>query len=277
MTALAVASKQIIEDVFDGAAATYDRTGPAVFARFAARLVELLDPTAGSSVLDIATGTGAVLVPVSRRIGPAGRATGIDLSAGILAQAETACRAAGRANVSLAQMDAEHLGFPDAAFDAVTCSFGVFFFPALDAALAEIARVCKPGGRISLAVFSREPSPFDPAWPLFAQQVTAYGSGYRLPQRVAYTPDEAHALLAALELADLRVYNETYDVVYPDEDAVWAFQLTLGSRATILAFEQETREQFKAEYFAKLRPHFQADGLHVAVGVQYVIGERPGQ
>jgi O-methyltransferase/aklanonic acid methyltransferase len=276
MPGLTIASKEIIEGIFDGAAGDYDRTGPPVFARFAARLVELLDPAAGSRLLDVATGTGAVLLPAARRVGPTGHVTGIDLSAAIIAEAEHAAQHAGLSNVSVRRMDAEHLEFPDAAFDAVTCSFGVFFFPAIDVALAEMVRVCKPGGRVALTVFARDPSPFDPGWPLFARQVQAYGSGYRLPQRVAYTSDEARALLADAGLKNVAVFNESYDIVYPNEDAWWAFQLTLGSRATILGFEPEMRARFKDEYLEKLRPYFQADGLHLAVGVVYVIGERPG-
>jgi O-methyltransferase/aklanonic acid methyltransferase len=277
MPGLTVASKEVIAGIFDGAAGAYDRTGPPVFARFAERLVDLLAPAAGSTLLDVATGTGAVLWPAARRVGPSGRVTGVDLSARILAEAEAARRAAGLPNVTLHKMDAERLAFPAAAFDAVTCSFGVFFFPAMQAALAEMARVCRPGGRLAVTVFGRQPAAFDPAWPIFAQQVLAYGAGYRLPQRIAYTLDEAQAFFSGFELAAVRVYNETYDIVFPDEDAVWAFQLTLGSRATILAFDPETRERFRAEYLAQLRPHVRVDGLHLAVSVLYIIGERPGR
>lgn len=274
MADLIIADKRVIEGIFDGAAAEYDRTGPPIFARFGARLVELADIRPGATVLDVATGAGAVLLPAGRAAGPSGHVTGVDLSAGILAEAARAAAAAGLTTVSLRKMDAEQLAFADASFDAVTCGFGLFFFPQADAALAEMVRVCRPHGVIGLTLFSRMPPPFDPGWPLFAQHVMAHGSGYRLPQRVAHTPDEAAALLAGAGLTDVTVHAETYDVVWPNEDAWWNFQLTLGSRATILAMDEATRERFRASYLAALRPYFRPEGLHLAVGVLYVMGRK---
>ena len=79
-----IASKQSIEHLFDGAAAVYDRTGPSLFARWGARLVELMAPEPGAYVLDVATGRGAVLLPAAQRVGPSGRVVGIDLSAAMV-------------------------------------------------------------------------------------------------------------------------------------------------------------------------------------------------
>ena len=106
-----VATKQMIEQLFDGAAKSYNRTGPSIFTQFGARLAEQMPLTPGGRVLDVATGTGAVLLPVARLVGSKGHVTGIDLSGGILQEAERAVRAEGLTNVELRKMDAEHLGF----------------------------------------------------------------------------------------------------------------------------------------------------------------------
>ena len=82
MANLIVADKRVIEGIFDGAAAEYDRTGPPIFARFGARLVELAGIGPGVRVLDVATGTGAALLAAARVASPTGRATGVDLSGG---------------------------------------------------------------------------------------------------------------------------------------------------------------------------------------------------
>ena len=74
-----VAIKQIMEKIFDEAAISYDRVGPSIFARFGERLVEHMPLAPGARVLDIATGKGAVLLPAARRVGPEGRAIGIDV------------------------------------------------------------------------------------------------------------------------------------------------------------------------------------------------------
>ena len=271
------ATKQMLEQVFDGAADLYDRAGPSIFRQFAARLVEwmAMEPVLsgvegpGARALDVATGKGAVLIPIAQRVGAV---VGIDLSSAMLEEAERAARAAGIANYELRKMDAEHLEFPDASFDAVTCAFALFFFPAMDAALREMHRVCKPGGRIGISMWGKEP--FGLAWKIFAEQVRAYGIEVRNPQRVAYTPEGVHALLAAAGFIDIETRSETTDVVYASEEDWWNFQLTLASRAAIYRMDDATRAQFKQEYLAKVRPFFQADGLHLPAPVIYAVANR---
>lgn len=75
-----VGAKQRIEQTFDGAAASYDRIGPSIFTQFGRRLVEKMQLKRGNYVLDVATGTGAALLPAVRRVGAEGHITGIDLS-----------------------------------------------------------------------------------------------------------------------------------------------------------------------------------------------------
>lgn len=138
---LAVATKTMIQELFDDAAALYDHTGPNIFAHFGTRLVEHVPVTSGASILDVATGNGAVLLPIARRVGPGGQATGVDLSGAILREADSAAQAAGLVNVTLRRMDAEHLEFANDAFDIVTCALSLFLFPDISAALQEIRRV----------------------------------------------------------------------------------------------------------------------------------------
>ena len=270
----AVATKQEIEHIFDGAAAAYNRTGPSIFTLFAARLVERLPLAPGARVLDVATGTGAVLLPVARRLGPQGHVTGIDLSGVILQEAQRAVRAEGLTNVDLRRMDAEHLDFPDQTFDAVTCGFGLFFFPDMDAALRQMYRVTKPGGHVGVSVFHKIPPPFSPGWSLLFQQISAYQVGVRMPQPIAYTPDQVADLLGRSGLRAIQTVAETNDIVYANTEDWWAFQLTLGSRASILGMDEATRARFKDEYLAKLLPLLRPDGLHLVVGVIYAIGQR---
>jgi ubiquinone/menaquinone biosynthesis C-methylase UbiE len=269
-----VATKQIIEGIFDGAAARYDCEGPGIFKQFGARLVELMAIAPGARVLDVATGKGAVLIPAAQRVGANGRVVGIDLSSGMLAEAERASRAVGLANFELHKMDAERLEFPDDSFDVVTCAFSLFFFPAMDVALREMHRVLKPGGCLGVTVFGRSPAPFDPGWRIFAEQAQVYGIAVRTPQRVTYAPEEFQAVLARFGFAELEARSETYDVVYSNEEDWWAFQFTLGNRAAILRMSDGTRARFKEEYLAKVRPLFRTDGLHLGMSVVYAVASR---
>ncbi len=169
-----IADKRMIEQLFDGAAATYNRTGPNVFTIFGTRLVELMPLALGARVLDVATGTGAALFPAARRVGAEGHVTGIDLSGAILEEADGAARTEGLSNFELHKMDAEHIEFYDQTFDAVICALSIFLFPDLDAAMREMYRVCKPGGHLGVSVFGITSIPFDPGMTLFYQQAMEY-------------------------------------------------------------------------------------------------------
>ncbi len=272
MTEPLVANKQVIEQIFDGAAEQYDRTGPALFRELGARLVELVAIAPGMRVLDVATGTGAALVSAAERVGPSGQVIGVDLSNEMLGQANSRVRAAGLSNVQLSRMDAESLELPDSTFDAVTCAFSVFLFPSIERALHEMRRVCRPGGRVGVSVWGKSPPPFDPAWKLFADQVRKYGVEVRMPQRVAYAPQDIESLVQGAGFGDLQVTSEQFDAVYSNEEDWWRFQLTNGSRAAILRMDEATRAHFKEEYLAQLRPLFQADGLHLPASAIFVVG-----
>jgi ubiquinone/menaquinone biosynthesis C-methylase UbiE len=270
-----VLTKNDIERVFDGAAATYDRVGPAIFATFARRLVQDIPFTPGTRVLDVATGTGAVLAEVVTRVGPEGHVVGVDLSEGILREAERAVAAAGLKNVELRRMDAEQLEFPDSSFDAVACAFALFMLPDMNAALREMYRVCKPGGCVAVTYFTRTPTPFDPAWPIFAELCNEYRIAMRMPQKLGMTAEELEAALSHCGFDSVSTRVEVYDLVYPTAGDWWAFMLTMGSRAAIMGMNEETRARFRADYLARLAPVLCEDGYHMSTGVIYAVAIRP--
>jgi O-methyltransferase/aklanonic acid methyltransferase len=114
--------------VFDRAAPSYDRVGASYHDHFGARFVDAAEVGPGMSVLDVACGRGAVLVPAAERVGSAGSVVGVDLSPEMVNRAREAASAAGcDALVDIAVMDAEHLQFDSASFDVALCGFGVFF------------------------------------------------------------------------------------------------------------------------------------------------------
>lgn len=269
-----IATKETIEQIFDGAAARYDCEGPSVFRKFGEQLVESLNLVGGERVLDVATGKGAALIPAAERVGRYGRVVGIDLSSKMLDQAEDMARQAGLDNFELYKMDAEHLEFRDGIFDFVTCAFALFFFPSMTVALREMNRVLAPGGKLGVTLFGGAPPPFDPGWRIFAEQARASDIAMRTPQRVVYSLDEVKSLLVDAGFEQVEPQLKAYDVVYRNEEDWWAFQLTLGNRASILKMSEETRSKFKDEYLAKIRPLFREDGLHLGVSVVYAVASK---
>ncbi len=103
---------------------------------------------AGDRVLDLATGTGDLALEIARR-GPGGRVVGLDPSPRMLAEAETKIAAAGLAGrIALEPGSAEALPFEDDSFDAATIAWGIRNVADRSAALREMARVVRPGGRV---------------------------------------------------------------------------------------------------------------------------------
>lgn len=269
-----IATKRIIEQIFNSSATLYDRIGPNIFTQFGERLVEKIPLSPGMHVLDIATGTGAVLIPLAQRVKSEGHAIGIDLSGAMLLEAKRVVETKCLTNVELRKMDAERLEFPDQTFDAVTCSFALFFFTDMRAALYEMQRVCKQGGYVAITLFNKTPAPFDPGWPILLHQFKKYGIGVRMPQQVAYTTIEVKSLLTEFGFHAIDIQNEIDDIIFTSVEDWWAFQLTLGPRATILSMDEEKRAIFKDEYFDKLQPLLHHDGLHVSLAVIYALAKR---
>jgi SAM-dependent methyltransferase len=113
----------------------------------AEHLCEVADLQAGWRVLDVATGSGNAALAAARR---GCEVVGIDYVPALLQRGRIRA-AAEHLDVRFVEGDAEALGFPDASFDAVTSIYGVMFAPDHNRAAAELARVCRPGGRIALA------------------------------------------------------------------------------------------------------------------------------
>lgn len=111
------------------------------------RLVgEALGVAAGDQVLDVGCGPGFYLAELLEQVGSTGTATGIDASPQTLALARR--RTQGRGNVRLYQADATALPVSDASFDAALSVQVLEYVANVDAALAELQRVLRPGGRL---------------------------------------------------------------------------------------------------------------------------------
>ena len=110
-------------------------------------VVEALDIQAGWRVLDVATGSGNAALAAARR---GCEAVGVDYVPALLERGRVRA-AAERLDVRFVEGDAEDLPFADASFDAVLSIYGVMFAPDHRRAADELARVCRPGGRIALA------------------------------------------------------------------------------------------------------------------------------
>jgi SAM-dependent methyltransferase len=142
------------------------------------RLLEALPWDRARRILDVATGTGALL-PDLRRLAPMARVIGIDPSLAMLARTA-------EAGVPLVAMDAVALGLRAETFDSAVPAFVLFHVPDPPAALAEVRRALRRGGAVGLTTWADEPA--TPASQICDGELGAAGAWDPSPQGVPAAP-----------------------------------------------------------------------------------------
>jgi enediyne biosynthesis protein CalE5 len=118
------------------------------------RLVADARIRSGLRVLDLGSGTGYPALLGAQTVGPKGHVIGLDLAEQMLAVGRRKATALGLGNVTFRTGDVSTLPFEANSFDAVTSRFCLMFLPEIPKAVAEIARVLRPGGWVAAAVWS---------------------------------------------------------------------------------------------------------------------------
>jgi len=203
-----------VAGVFDSVASRYDLMNDLMsgglhrlWKRFA---VEASGVRAGDSVLDVAAGTADLARLYADRVGATGEVVVTDINAAMLRSGRDRLLDAGRI-LPAVQCDAERLPFADGRFDCVSIAFGLRNVTRKEAALAEMRRVLKPGGRLIVLEFSKVWAPLKPAYdaysfgvlPQLGRLVAGDAGAYRyLAESIRMHPDQA-ALKAMMEQAGL--------------------------------------------------------------------------
>jgi demethylmenaquinone methyltransferase/2-methoxy-6-polyprenyl-1,4-benzoquinol methylase len=178
---------------------------------------------AGERVLDVASGSGDLARALARRVGPSGQVWISDINARMLERGRDRLLDAGCLAPAV-QCDAERLPFRDGTFDCVTVGFGLRNMTRKDAALAEMTRVLKPGGRLVVLEFSRVAKPLERAYELYSFKLLPWLGGriagdadaYRyLAESIRVHPDQ-QALAAMMQgagLSEVEYFNLAAGVV----------------------------------------------------------------
>jgi demethylmenaquinone methyltransferase / 2-methoxy-6-polyprenyl-1,4-benzoquinol methylase len=131
-------------------------------------LVSRVDVGPADAVLDVATGTAAVAIELTRRTGC--RVIGLDQSREMLETGRQRVAAAGLADrIELVEGVADRLPFEDATFDALTFTYLLRYVPDPGATTRELARVVRPGGTIAMLEFGLPGGLARPAWELYVR------------------------------------------------------------------------------------------------------------
>jgi demethylmenaquinone methyltransferase/2-methoxy-6-polyprenyl-1,4-benzoquinol methylase len=210
-----------VRGVFDSVASRYDLMNDVLSMGlhrvWKAYAVGVAAVQSGMQVLDIAGGTGDLARAFARQAGASGRVVLTDINEAMLRVGRDRLLDDGLA-LPTAACDAEHLPFADASFDLASVAFGLRNMTHKEAALAEMCRVLRPGGRLLVLEFSRPApllqKPYD--WysftlmPLLGKLIAKDGDSYRyLAESIRMHPDQAalRAMMKGVGFGHVDVHN----------------------------------------------------------------------
>jgi demethylmenaquinone methyltransferase/2-methoxy-6-polyprenyl-1,4-benzoquinol methylase len=210
-----------VAGVFDRVADRYDLMNDlmslGMHRAWKAFTVGVARPRPGERVLDVASGSGDLARAFARRVMPGGEVWLTDVNLNMLSRGRDRILDRGLLAPAV-QCDAERLPFPDRYFDCVSVGFGLRNMTHKEAALAEMARVLKPGGRLVVLEFSKVWRPLERAYDLYSfkvlpwlgERVVGDAAAYRyLAESIRVHPDQATlaAMLERAGLARVEVFN----------------------------------------------------------------------
>ncbi|SNY72124.1 class I SAM-dependent methyltransferase [Paractinoplanes atraurantiacus] len=243
-----------IESAFDQRAAAYSDDW---HVRYAERLVELAGPSAGTRILDAATGTGLAATAAARAAGPTGHVLGVDISEGMLARARRSAAAPG---IELVKADATALPhLPDDSFDLVLCSAGLLYMP-VGPALREWRRLLKPGGLVGFSTM-REGYPV--AARLFRSHAARHGLALTDPATPLGTPSKCRQALEDAGYSPAGTVTETIRFSRSDLEHAWTAHTQGAHHDALTALSPEQTETFRTEYTGALTSLLDTDEDHV--------------
>jgi ubiquinone/menaquinone biosynthesis C-methylase UbiE len=208
----------------------------------------------GERVVDIACGTGLVTFPAAEAVGERGEVVGTDLSGAMVEMVSGQAKRLGLQQARFERMGAEQLDLDDASFDAALCGLGLMYVPSPVAAVGEMLRVVRPGGRAVAAVWGqRDRCGWAEIFPIVDSRVRSevcpmffqLGTGEALTmllEQVGFVDVETERLTTVLE----------YEA---GEDALGAAFDGGPVAMAYSRFDESTKEAAHAEYLQSIEPY----------------------
>jgi ubiquinone/menaquinone biosynthesis C-methylase UbiE len=246
---------------------------------FGTRMLDQAGLKPGDGVLDIGCGTGTTAIAAWQRVAPTGHVTGVDISPSMLVVARERAAAMPNAALTWVHADAQTYPFPSEAADAAISRFGVAHFSDTIAALANIARGLRPGGRIAFAEWRARA---ENEWMTFAGEVAQRV----LPELFTHrgnAPEHAgdfageQQLRAVLTAAGLEVQvlerfmADMWMGSSPDDVIAWFARLPEGQ--FLQKLRDADRQRFLKTLHAELERRTRPDGVYL-VGAAWVVEAR---
>jgi ubiquinone/menaquinone biosynthesis C-methylase UbiE len=258
---------------WDKACEHYERTWSAQLRPAQARLLEMADLRAGERILDVAAGTGLVSFPAAERVGPTGEVVATDLSQVMVDTLARDAERRGLANVKAARMDAEQLSLDDASFDAALDALGLMYVPDPVAALREMHRVLRPGGRAVAAVWGARANC---GWADIFPIVDARVQSEVCPMFFQLgTQDLLERQFASAGFGELASQRMSVTLDYDSAEAALGAAFAGGPVALAYArFDDATREAAHAEYLDSIAAYRDGEGYRIPGEFVVTVGQR---
>jgi SAM-dependent methyltransferase len=262
---------QLIRATFNAAAAHFDDPPLFFWNHCGLRTVELTGISRGDAVLDVCCGTGAASLHAARRVGSTGHVVGIDIADRQLDKARAKATEHKLANVEFRHGDMAALDESDGSYDAVLCIFGLYFATDLPAALAELWRVVRPGGKIAITSWGRRV--LEPAYSMYANAVFAQRPDFRPLSSPLDSTNTHAALLRVFADAGLPTPVITQEVLRRPMRAgdFWTVILGSGHRLLIDAMTPDDAQRVHAAFDLRMA---EEDVREVACDVLYACARK---
>jgi SAM-dependent methyltransferase len=231
------------------------------------RLTAALAPRAGERWLDVGTGTGALALRAARA---GARVTGLDLAPPLI---ETAKRLAAQEDLEIAfdVGDAEALPYTDASFDVVSSAHGVVFAPDHAAAARELARLCRPGGRLGITAWRTGEAGDE------LDELTGRFAPPRAPgRRPGSWGEESHARELLGDAFELDFIPDVWIQTGESGEAIWQLLTTASPpfKALTDTLDPGRRDELHAAWVEFYDRHRTPDGIRVPHGYVVILGQR---
>jgi SAM-dependent methyltransferase len=265
-------------DAFEAAgwqekAVGYERLFGGIAGRVVEPLLTAAAVRAGTRVLDVATGPGWVAAQAAER---GASVVGIDVAEAMIARARSA-----HPRIDFRVADAHELPFADASFDAVVGNFAVMHLSRPERAIAQCARVLRPGGRLALTAWG-QPSEHRLVG-VFVDAIAHAGAMPppdlpRGPDFFRFSDDEEFAAaLRRQDLASPAVTAITFGQRFAGADELWNGMLgaTVRVSALIMRQPEDVRQRIRAAFDRLADDYRRGDALEVPVAVKLASARKP--
>lgn len=268
--------KRSIRQGWEEVAVEYAKDRSGIFRQCSHRLVDILHPRQGSSLLDVGCGSGIVTRDLRSKVGNNGIVIGADISEKML---RIGLGHAQERNLAIrfCQMDAECTSLASATMDVVTCAFSLFQFPKMETALREMWRVLKPGGCLGLSNWGA--GYFSPIASLQRDLFKNIGIRPLLSNPITFRPHNLEDMLARSGFTSIELTEEEVIVWFTSPEEVWEYNMDMGPFPVMLETQlsSEQRKELSAQFIDLIDNLNTENGIKSTFHIIYATAEKGGQ